>query len=340
MNPDKLFDYLEGKLSPSERTELEERLMSDPQLRRELAVARQIHTNMGNSREIIGVAEPTLEERGAVLGRRIAIAFSVLVFANVVFGIYAIAFMKKKERTQLNTEQNRTELAESLARTAAVALPPPNLDVEEIKFTAPVPDAPSNKTLDFSVYEPFNFFPGYDTTNRLPYAEHFNLSIQRELSKSTVLTLAYVGTEGHRLITQKDANPGSAALCQQLTAQGAIDVTAGFTLGCGPGNENDVFQLPTATVPCDTLSPTPLPGCVYSTRQKILTPNFCPGGAQVCYGSNNTNTLTSANSIYNSAQITVERKATDFTFLAAYTFAKGLDDSSAFNDLVNFEIPS
>jgi Carboxypeptidase regulatory-like domain len=208
---------------------------------------------------------------------------------------------------------------------------------QRFPFAAPVPGASSNKTLDFSVYEPFNFFPGYDIHNKLPYAEHFNLSIQRELSKSTVLTLAYVGTEGHRLITQRDANPGSAVLCQQLTAQGAIDVTAGFTAGCGPGNENDVFQLPTATVPCDTLSPTPLPGCVYSTRQRILSPNFCPGGAQVCYGSSNTNTLTSANSIYNSAQITVERKASDFTFLAAYTFAKGLDNSSAFNDLVNFE---
>jgi Carboxypeptidase regulatory-like domain len=210
---------------------------------------------------------------------------------------------------------------------------------QRFPFTAPAPGASSNKTLDFSVYEPFNFFPGYDIHNKLPYAEHFNLSIQRELSKSTVLTLAYVGTEGHRLITQRDANPGSAALCQQLTAQGAIDVTAGFTAGCGPGNENDVFQLPTATVPCQTLSPTPLPGCVYSTRQQILTPNFCPGGAQVCYGSSNTNTLTNANSIYNSAQITVERKASDFTFLAAYTFAKGLDDSSAFNDFVNFENP-
>jgi anti-sigma factor RsiW len=138
MNPDKLFDYLEGKLSPNERADLEERLMSDPQLRRELTVARKIHADTGDSREIVGVTEPALEERGAILGRRVAIAFSVLVFANVVFGIYAIAFMKKKERTQLNTEQNRTELAESLARTAAVALPTPSLDVEEIKFTAPV----------------------------------------------------------------------------------------------------------------------------------------------------------------------------------------------------------
>ena len=215
---------------------------------------------------------------------------------------------------------------------------------QRFPFTAPVPGSPSNKTLDFSVYEPFNFFPGYNIHNKLPYAEHFNLSIQRELSKSTVLTLAYVGTEGHRLITQNDANPGSAALCQQLTAQGAIDVTAGNTPGCGPGNENDVFQLPAAAAPCvpapgQPFSTTPLPGCVYSTRQQILTPNFCPGGAQVCYGSSNTNTLTSANSIYNSAQVSVERKAGDVTFMVAYTFAKGLDDSSAFNDLVNFENP-
>jgi hypothetical protein len=197
---------------------------------------------------------------------------------------------------------------------------------QRFPFTPPIPGAASNKTLDFSIYEPFNFFPGYDIHNRLPYAEHFNLSIQRELSKSTVLTVAYVGTEGHRLITQQDANPGDAALCQQLTAQGAFDTTA-QTAGCGPGNENDVFQLTGGSF-------------VYSTRNKLLTPNFCPGSAlQVCYGSNNTFTYTSANSIYNAAEVTVERKANDVTFLAAYTFAKGLDNSSAFNDLVNFANP-
>src|SRR6266567_4152458 len=38
MNPDKLFDYLDGKLSSNELAELEERLLSDPQLRRELVV--------------------------------------------------------------------------------------------------------------------------------------------------------------------------------------------------------------------------------------------------------------------------------------------------------------
>jgi hypothetical protein len=197
---------------------------------------------------------------------------------------------------------------------------------QRFPFTAPTPGAPSNKTLDFSVYEPFNFFPGYSIHNQLPYAEHFNLSIQRQLTRSTVLTMAYVGTEGHHLITQAESNPGDPALCQQLNAQGAIDTTAG-TPGCGPGNENDVFQRPDGSF-------------VYSTRHSLLNPNFCPGSSlQVCFGSGNTYTRTSANSIYNSGQITVERKANDVTFLAAYTFAKSLDNSSAFNDLVNFTNP-
>jgi len=195
---------------------------------------------------------------------------------------------------------------------------------QRFPFTAPIPGAPSNATLDFSVYEPMNYFPGYNKHNVLPYGEHFNLSIQRELSKSTVLTLAYVGTSGHHLITQNEANPGDPALCMQLNAEGAMDTTTG-AVGCGPGNENDVFQRPDSSF-------------VYSTRLRSSTfpypiqgSNFCPGSAlQVCFGSGNTNTLTTANSIYHAGQM---------TFLAAYTFSKAIDDSSAFGDLVNFFNP-
>jgi TonB dependent receptor len=204
---------------------------------------------------------------------------------------------------------------------------------QRFPFTAPIPGAPSNATLDFSVYEPMNYFPGYNKHNVLPYGEHFNLSIQRELSKSTVLTLAYVGTAGHHLITQNEANPGDPALCMQLNSEGALDTTTG-AVGCGPGNENDVFQRPDSSF-------------VYSTRLRSSTfpypiqgSNFCPGSAlQVCFGSGNTNTLTTANSIYHAGQITVERKANEVTFLAAYTFSKAIDDSSAFGDLVNFFNP-
>jgi hypothetical protein len=218
---------------------------------------------------------------------------------------------------------------------------------QRFPYTLPIPGAPSNKTLSFDVFNPINYSPGYNIHNELPYAEHFNFSIQRELTKSTVLTLAYVGTTGHRLIAQDEANPGNPALCQQLTAAGAIDITS-QTVGCGPGNENDVFQLPTATVPCNTANPTPLPGCFYGTRIRstpypfpISTTNYCPGSATlVCFGYGNTNTLLTSNSSYNAGQITVERKANDFTFLAAYTFAKALDNASGFGDYVVFLNPS
>lgn len=137
MNPDKLFDYLDGKLPPNERTELEERFMSDPEARRELTVARQIHANMDRSREIVGIAEAPVSERGAVLARRIMSVFIVLVGLNVAFGIYAIFFMKNKQTARQRAEQNRTELAQSLSQRAAAALPTPTLGIEEITFNAP-----------------------------------------------------------------------------------------------------------------------------------------------------------------------------------------------------------
>jgi hypothetical protein len=192
---------------------------------------------------------------------------------------------------------------------------------QRFPFTVPIPGSPANKTLDFSVYEPLSYFPGYDIHNRLPYAEHFNFSIQRELSKSTVLTLSYVGTEGHRLIAQTEANPGDPALCKQLTAQGYTDASGGG-IGCGPNLEQDTFALGANTV--------------FGTRDTLINPNYCPTAGSLCFGFGNTFTKLVANSVYHSAEVTVQGKAGDVTFLAAYTLAKAIDDSSAFGELINF----
>lgn len=207
---------------------------------------------------------------------------------------------------------------------------------QRFPFSPPAPGSPANKTLDFSIYEPISFSPGYDPHNRLPYAEHFNLSIQRQLDKSTVLTLAYVGTEGHKLITSEEANPGDAALCLHLTAIGALDTNTG-SAGCGRHAEQDIFQLPGTTTSC--LGATANPGCVYGTRDTLLNPNYCPGAQTLCYSFGNTYTRTIANSIYNAGEITVERKTNDMIFTVAYTFSKALDNSSAFGDMVSFVNP-
>ena len=192
---------------------------------------------------------------------------------------------------------------------------------QRFPFTIPTPGSPANKTLPFAVYEPMSYFPGYDIHNRVPYAEHFNFSIQRQLSKSTVLTLSYVGTEGHRLIAQTEANPGDAALCMQLTAQGA---------NCGPNAEQNTFTVGANTI--------------YGTRDALLNPNTCDGttglnsptGQTLCFGYGNTFTKLVANSVYNAGEVTFQGNAGGVNFLAAYTIAKAIDDSSAFGELINF----
>src|SRR5260370_10374695 len=75
---------------------------------------------------------------------------------------------------------------------------------------------------------------------------------------------------------------------------------------------------------------------IYSTRN-FLSDNYCPTSSTlICFSQNNTFTQNSPNSNYNSFQASLERLAADVTFLMAYTYSKALDDSSNFNDYMNF----
>ncbi len=138
MSPDKLFDYLDGKLSTRERAELEQRLTSDQQLQRELAVARRIHASMrGDSREVLLPAQVDVSERGRKMARRVGVAFIILMAANVGVGLWLIARHETKNpNRELLEAQMRQQLAKSLEHTAAAALTPAPLGVSEITITA------------------------------------------------------------------------------------------------------------------------------------------------------------------------------------------------------------
>ena len=141
MNPDKLFDYLDGKLSAKERTEVEQRLTSDQQLQRELAVARQIHASMSGpanaGRKVLLPAEANGSERGRRMARRVGAAFIILMAANVGFGLWVIARHETKNpNRELLEAQMRDQLAKSLEHAAAAALTPAPLGVSEITITA------------------------------------------------------------------------------------------------------------------------------------------------------------------------------------------------------------
>src|SRR5881398_3993544 len=137
MNPDKLFDYLEDRLPAAERSTLEERLMLDKQLQRELAVVRQIHAGMrGDSREVLLAARSNVTEQGRQMALRVGVAFIVLMAVNVGFGLWLIVRHETRNpnRALLET-QMRQQIVKSLEHAAATLTPAP-LGVSEI--TVPV----------------------------------------------------------------------------------------------------------------------------------------------------------------------------------------------------------
>ena len=90
MNPDRLFNYLDGKLPAAEREKFEDELLRDPQLQKEFAIARKIHERMsGPEREVI-LDEPPGAARSRQMIRRIMIVFLALVFINTLIGVVVI----------------------------------------------------------------------------------------------------------------------------------------------------------------------------------------------------------------------------------------------------------
>ena len=133
MNPDKLFDYLDGRLSAAERAALEKQLTSDQQLQRELAIARRIHAGMaGDSGEVTLPSETDGSARGRKLALRVGAAFIILMGVNVGIGLWLIARgeTKNPNRALLET-QMRQQITKALDHAATTLTPAP-LGVSEI----------------------------------------------------------------------------------------------------------------------------------------------------------------------------------------------------------------
>jgi hypothetical protein len=137
MNPDKLFDYLDGRLTATERAALERQLISDPQLQRELAVAREIHAGMrSDSREVFLPAETDVTQRGRKIALRVGAVFIILMAVNVGVGLWLIARHETKNpnRALLET-QMRQQIAKALEHATTTLTPAP-LGVSELTIPA------------------------------------------------------------------------------------------------------------------------------------------------------------------------------------------------------------
>jgi hypothetical protein len=181
-----------------------------------------------------------------------------------------------------------------------VALPP-----RHPSPTNPADKLPPYDTLAhfFNAFGTIASSPAFFNGNRLPYAENYELSLQRQITGADLLTVSYVGTQGHRLLSSKSANPGNPALCLA-------------TPGCGPGGENNVYGSVLGTR-------TNFPGVVDPTLGPIV-----PIG-------NDSYFITSGKSSYNSAQVNYRHTSGRLQMLLGYTYSKAMDNASGYGEQFN-----
>jgi anti-sigma factor RsiW len=131
MSPERLFDYLEGRFGEEERAAFEKQLATDPQLQRELTIAREMHRRARGSREVVGDQDPEIPLPAKGLGRKLITAFVALVLLNVIVGIVFIIGNKKGTgELRAREEATRQQLAATLQKTAETSMPLPTIGPE------------------------------------------------------------------------------------------------------------------------------------------------------------------------------------------------------------------
>jgi hypothetical protein len=153
--------------------------------------------------------------------------------------------------------------------------------------------------------------PGYWNHNKVQTAQHWNLSLQRQLGRSTVATVAYVGTVGRHIQNKVNLLIGSGPLCLSIP-------------GCGPNGESGVYTVGGTTYYSTLLG---------ALDNQTISPNYTNSTGEPVVAYNDASyDQNQGNSNYNALQASVERRASDLTFLLAYTYAKSLDDVGALYD--------
>ena len=166
-------------------------------------------------------------------------------------------------------------------------------------FTYPVK---GDTNINFSQFEPISGYPFTAVNNVTPYSENYSLSLQQQLDRGDVLSVNYIGSQAHHLLTNVELNPGDPGLCLSLSLPSEV---APGTPTCGPFGED--------------LTYTSAGGTVYHSTRPLLGPNF----------SSTPMIRSVAFSNYNALQISLNHTSKIATFLAAYTWGKSLDNSSS-----------
>jgi Carboxypeptidase regulatory-like domain len=163
-------------------------------------------------------------------------------------------------------------------------------------------------SFDFASVIPISADPYFYYRNDVPYTGNYMLSFERQLSPSMLLTVSYVGNQGHHLLDVLPTNPSSQALCLSLSQPG--DVAPGSPT-CGPFGEDALITSST--------------GQVHQGTRVGLGPDYGEDTAQQTIG----------NSSYNALETNLRYVGKGSEFLLGYTYSKSIDQASNLGEQLN-----
>jgi len=146
--------------------------------------------------------------------------------------------------------------------------------------TTPCPDPAGPKgCVDWASFRPILLFGEFDPHLKTQYAEQYNLTIERQVSKAMVFRISYVGTQAHHLLATHDENYGVPETCLELN-----NILGANT--CTPFGADSPYFIPAGTViPTFTAEPglAGYTGCtgLYLPYNGAAGPTCIPGGTNV-----------------------------------------------------------
>jgi hypothetical protein len=212
----------------------------------------------------------------------------------------------------------------------------------------PKPGSP----VDWSIFRPILLFGEFQPHMRTQYSDQYNLTIQRELTKTLVMQVGYVGSQGHRLLATTDLNRATPQTCLDIMSiassnpNNVLSGSGGAPTNCGPFLEDSRYSV---TIPNGFTFHLPNGQTVTGTGQTLNFVGIRPYSTPACQVDGTNCPLdgtpvfsnvfaqdTIANSNYNSFQADLEKRFSNGLQLqAAYTYSKSIDQASSFEDLIN-----
>jgi outer membrane receptor protein involved in Fe transport len=219
--------------------------------------------------------------------------------------------------------------------------------------------------VDWSQFRTDLLFGEFGPHLRSQYSEQYNLTLERQLSASMLLRIAYVGTQAHHLLASHDLNYGNPQTCLDISSFNipnqpcgtfssdnfySFNVPAGatFHLPYAPGPVANGPNIPcpygVANNPACTIVGAPGAGTPVTLvgLRPYSSPNCNPLSGAGCPAdgtsmfSNIFAEDTIANSNYNGLQVSVEKNYSHgLLFQASYTFSKAIDQGASFENELN-----